>query len=170
MGVLLRCFSHVKSRNHQYTLLSTLDIQHCQNEWVLSVVASEVILFFQINPFNRESNSIDIVHWVWPWWLCDNLSQLHYATQGLLDLVDHCNVWQHYWLQDPVCRGGRSLPVSVSEQEIQTDRSNSVTRASRASLKSVESVNGELCKGGGYGYRFDFRSSCEFEFTEDVYI
>ena len=75
MSVLFLCFSAqpVTSRNHQYTLLSILDIQHCQNEWVLLVVASEVILFFQINPFNRESNSIDIVHWVWPWWLCDNL-------------------------------------------------------------------------------------------------
>lgn len=41
------------------------------------------------------------------------------------------------------------------------------TRDSAHSLKSGS--NGDICKGG-YGYRFDFRSSCEFEFTEDVYI
>ena len=46
------------------------------------------------------------------------------------------------------------------------------------SLRSVQSresrdtrgSNGDICGKGGYGYRFDFRSSCEFEFTEDVYI
>ena len=71
----------------------------------------------------------------------------------------------------------RTLPVSVSTQEIQTEAS----MASLASLASVnslqsgevevegESVNGDICKGG-YGYRFDFRNSCEFDFTEDVYI
>ena len=44
------------------------------------------------------------------------------------------------------------------------------TRESRIdSVHSLKSSNGDICKGG-YGYRFDFRSSCEFEFTEDVYI
>ena len=44
------------------------------------------------------------------------------------------------------------------------------TRESRLdSVHSLKSSNGDICKGG-YGYRFDFRSSCEFEFTEDVYI
>ena len=68
----------------------------------------------------------------------------------------------------------RPLPVSVSTQEIQTE-SSLASQASFNSLQSVEaeveveSVNGDLCKGG-YGYRFDFRSSCEFDFTEDVYI
>ena len=69
----------------------------------------------------------------------------------------------------------RALPVSVSTQEIQTE-SSLASRASQASINSLqsgevelESSNGDLCKGG-YGYRFDFRSSCEFDFTEDVYI
>ena len=43
------------------------------------------------------------------------------------------------------------------------------TVATRDSAASLKSANGDISKGG-YGYRFDFRSSCEFEFTEDVYI
>ena len=34
---------------------------------------------------------------------------------------------------------------------------------------SADGDSEDLSKGG-YGYRFDFRSSCDFDFTEDAYI
>ena len=61
--------------------------------------------------------------------------------------------------------GTRAMSTCLCEDSVATV----ATRDSVHSLKSVRSVNGDISKGG-YGYRFDFRSSCEFEFTEDVYI
>ena len=67
----------------------------------------------------------------------------------------------------------RVMSTCQSEDSVATCATRESRVASVPSLKSVKSANGDICSQsskGGYGYRFDFRSSCEFEFTEDVYI
>ena len=67
----------------------------------------------------------------------------------------------------------RVMSTCQSEDSVATCATRESRVVSVHSLKSVKSANGDICSQsskGGYGYRFDFRSSCEFEFTEDVYI
>ena len=67
----------------------------------------------------------------------------------------------------------RVMTTCQSEDSVATCATRESRVVSVHSLKSVKSANGDICSQsskGGYGYRFDFRSSCEFEFTEDVYI
>ena len=67
----------------------------------------------------------------------------------------------------------RVMSTCQSEDSVATCATRESRVVSVHSLKSVKSANGDICSQsskGGYGYRFDFRSSCEFEFTDDVYI